>query len=267
MRKVLIISMVCYCSTRAAGFSPRGHSGAEAPTVTGNATWSEFGGSVAVVLEPVPITEDGGSARAEARGSPAARSASDAGDSDDPAPEPVAAATRGVLGGKHDFSKLTDRAGDGCGACHVPHVMAVRPKTDADGTAALEFYRIGGQREVLVPDRYTPGPSSLICLSCHNGTVATSAVGSSHAMLAGVREGFEMPEGFALRDHPIGVEYPANEKGFRPRTMVLAEGTIRLPEGRLECVSCHDPHNASGVAKMLVKSNRRSALCLSCHVK
>lgn len=185
----------------------------------------------------------------------------------DSKPEPVLMATRGVIGGKHDFSSVTGHAADACGACHVPHVMAVRPHADAGETPALEFYRIGGQREVLVPDRYTPGPSSLICLSCHNGTVATSAVGSSHAMLGGVREGFDMPEGFALRDHPIGVEYPASGRGYRPLTIVLAEGVVRLPEGRLECVSCHDPHNAAGVEKMLVKSNRRSALCLSCHVK
>jgi len=35
----------------------------------------------------------------------------------------------------------------------------------------------------------------------------------------------------------------------------------------VECVSCHDPHNAAGFEKMLVMSNRRSALCLACHEK
>ncbi len=86
-------------------------------------------------------------------------------------------------------------------------------------------------------------------------------------MLAGVREGFELPDGFVWRDHPIGVSYPAGRRGFRPMAFVQAEGKIRLPQGRIECVSCHDPHNASGAAKMLVMSNRRSALCLSCHIK
>jgi predicted CXXCH cytochrome family protein len=42
---------------------------------------------------------------------------------------------------------------------------------------------------------------------------------------------------------------------------------VRLPDGRVECVSCHDPHNQSGTQAMLAVSNRRSALCLTCHVK
>ncbi|MBN4058944.1 cytochrome c3 family protein [bacterium AH-315-J04] len=40
-----------------------------------------------------------------------------------------------------------------------------------------------------------------------------------------------------------------------------------MPNGRVECTSCHDPHNQSGAPYMLVKSNARSALCLTCHKK
>ena len=46
-----------------------------------------------------------------------------------------------------------------------------------------------------------------------------------------------------------------------------ATGTVTLPGGRVECISCHDPHNAAGEANMLVTSNARSALCLTCHDK
>jgi predicted CXXCH cytochrome family protein len=38
-----------------------------------------------------------------------------------------------------------------------------------------------------------------------------------------------------------------------------------LPGGRIQCVTCHDPHNSGRHEGMLVKSNRRSRLCLSCH--
>ena len=193
---------------------------------------------------------------------------------------------KGTVGSAHDFSDETSRAGDACSACHIPHVQAVRTRkpikdTDAandDKTAkrdaidqdvepAVELFRIQGQRQTFVPDRYTPGPTSLICLGCHDGTVASSTIGSAHAMLAGVREGFSVPEGYAWRDHPIGVPYPRNDREYRPESFVTAEGKVRLPEGRMECISCHDPHNSAGIDKMLVKSNRRSALCLTCHVK
>jgi len=175
--------------------------------------------------------------------------------------------TRGVIGGKHDLSTWTGRPGDACRACHVPHLQGVRPTTRPSGEPGVELFRITGQRAVFVPGRYTPGPSSLMCLGCHDGTVATATIGSAHALLAGVREGFAVPEGFVWRDHPIGVLYPSDRREFRPASVVETAGNIRLPEGRMECVSCHDPHNAAGVDKMLVMSNRRSALCLACHIK
>jgi len=179
----------------------------------------------------------------------------------------ITAARRGVVGGKHDFSALIGRPGDACSACHVPHVQAVRPhERDDDGSFSLDFYRMGGQREVLVPDRYMPGPTSLICLSCHNGVVASSTVASSHVLLSAHRTGFQVGS-FSTRDHPIGIEYMSRKEGYKPRAEVLAVKNVPLPQGRVECVSCHDPHNATGVAKMLVMSNRRSALCLECHEK
>lgn len=178
---------------------------------------------------------------------------------------PVQKATKGVLGSKHDFSLLTGRAADACGACHVPHIQATRPNSKEEEPFSLAFYRIGGQREVLVADKYMPGPTSLLCLSCHNGAAAPSTVASSHAILNMHRSGFEVG-GFSTRDHPIGVEYPARRDGYKARGYVVASG-IPLPGGRMECTSCHDPHNASGVGKMLVISNQRSALCLTCHEK
>jgi len=178
----------------------------------------------------------------------------------------IASATRGVLGSRHDFSRVTGRAGDACGACHVPHVQAVKPEKSDDDSFALAFYRVGGQREVLSPGRVAPGPTSLMCLSCHNGIAAPSTVGSSHVLLSAHREGFQIGE-FSTRDHPIGVEYPSRKEGYKNRAVVLGMGKISMPDNRVECVSCHDPHNAAGEEKMLVMSNRRSALCLSCHEK
>jgi predicted CXXCH cytochrome family protein len=176
----------------------------------------------------------------------------------------IADHNRGIAGGPHDFSQS---GGNPCSACHIPHVQAMRATTSRPSSQpAVEMYRIAGQRKVFVPGRYTPGPASLICLGCHDGTVAMSTIGSSHSMLAGVREGFAMPEGLVWRDHPIGIKFPVDRREFRAQAFVERQG-MRLPEGRVECISCHDPHNVAGVKHMLWQSNRRSALCLSCHIK
>jgi predicted CXXCH cytochrome family protein len=184
----------------------------------------------------------------------------------------IAAATpapegSGVVGSKHDFTAGGAGPGDACAACHVPHLKAVRAVTDAAGKPALRMEPAAGQREVFRTDRYTPGPASLVCLGCHDGTVATSAIGSAHAIRAGLREGFGTARDYPLRDHPVGVRYPDDPRKFRPAVVVVGEGSVRLPDGRVECVSCHDPHNRSGTTKMLVRSNKRSRLCLSCHIK
>jgi len=208
----------------------------------------------------------------------------------------VAAALSRVLGGPHDFSARSGRPSDACSACHVPHVQAVRPALpdgddppgdasdrkhptdapthahepdpalDAARQAVLELYRLHGQRSTFEPDCYTPGPTSLICLGCHDGTVAASTIGTAHAMLSSQRAGFDVPDGFVWRDHPIGVPYPSDPRRYRPRMAVERSG-VRLPDGRLECVSCHDPHGTAGLDHLLIVSNRRSALCLTCHLK
>jgi len=213
----------------------------------------------------------------------------------------VVSAQSGVGGGPHDFSARSGRPSDACSACHVPHVQGVRPSAttteergapaaaaepadyradqphagsgpgteqtlEAARRAVLELYRLEGQRSTFEPDRYTPGPTSLICLGCHDGTVAVSTIGTSHAMLSSERAAFDLPDGSVWRDHPVGVPYPADPRRYRPRTAVEKRG-IRLPDGRLDCVSCHDPHGTTGLDNLLIVSNRRSALCLACHVK
>ena len=73
--------------------------------------------------------------------------------------------------------------------------------------------------------------------------------------------------GHKSSEHPVGVEYPQFDKGYRPLIAVVASGTVTLPDGKVECTSCHDPHDMSDEDYMLVTSNARSALCLICHRK
>ncbi len=91
------------------------------------------------------------------------------------------------------------------------------------------------------------------CLTCHDGTI-------SKMSSVGVREGL-WKHGIGL-SHPVGVRYP-REGDFVNRDFLPRE--IRLFDGKVGCLSCHDPY-AKG-RNLLVMNNRRSRLCLSCHKK
>lgn len=163
----------------------------------------------------------------------------------------------------HDFSKVSGRDDDTCSACHVPHLQS--GAADEADRGVGDLFKIARQRPAALGSSRLPGPTSLICLTCHNGTAATSTVAAAHSISEPAMKGLHTRT--ALRDHPIGAPYPDRRKGFRPRTIVEAAGVVKLPEGRVECISCHDHHEEKGLPHLLVTSNRRSALCLECHEK
>jgi predicted CXXCH cytochrome family protein len=69
-----------------------------------------------------------------------------------------------------------------------------------------------------------------------------------------------------LTGHPIGIAYPIADPRYHPVASLSApDSRIPLPDGRVQCISCHDPHNTGRHPAMLVRSNRGSGLCLSCH--
>jgi predicted CXXCH cytochrome family protein len=172
-------------------------------------------------------------------------------------------AGRGVAGSAHDFSGTTWAAGDLCGACHTPH-RELPPKAAPlwDDDADLNE-RFG----IFMEGKMPPGEGTLMCLRCHDGTIAKDTLGGA------AKEKIRQPRhpglftaGHGTSDHPVGVRYPQFDKFYRPVTSVVAHG-VPLPDARVECSSCHDPHNRSGEPDMLVISNARSRLCLTCHIK
>jgi predicted CXXCH cytochrome family protein len=170
----------------------------------------------------------------------------------------------GLEGSKHDFSKKPWAAGETCGACHTPHrdqPPKAAPLWDPTADLARTFGRTATRA-------LAPGSGTLMCLRCHDGTVATETIaGVSRARFVNKQNPGLFDAVHGGTDHPVGIEYPLFKKGFRPVTSVVAKGTVVLPQGRVECISCHDPHNTAGAAHMLVTANTRSALCLTCHKK
>ncbi|MBN2755906.1 MAG: cytochrome c3 family protein [Bacteroidales bacterium] len=171
-----------------------------------------------------------------------------------------------ITGTGHDFSGNAWANGEICIVCHTPHngiasdqaplwnhEITTATYTLYDNTTSSTFNATTGQ----------PAANSLLCLSCHDGTIALENFG-------GVDNGTNyIPGGANLginlsNDHPIGFTYDA--------ALVTADGGLNAPPaallfaGRMECASCHNVHdNTHG--HFLRMPNAGSALCLTCHDK
>ena len=167
-------------------------------------------------------------------------------------------------GSKHDFSNQEWTEGDLCAACHGPE-RAEPPAAAPLWDAEADLNRVFG---TPLSGEVKAGNGTLVCLRCHDGTIAKDTVtDQAKERFTNRQHPGIFQSGHERSDHPVGIEYPAFDEGYRPMNLVTATNMVTLPDGRVECVSCHDPHNASGVDPMLVMSNARSALCLTCHKK
>lgn len=118
-----------------------------------------------------------------------------------------------------------------------------------------------------------PSGSSILCLSCHDGTIALGSVLSRSAIIT-FAGGVNMPAGVSnlstdLRnDHPISFTYDAalatlNGQLKNPSAL---PSQVKLENNKLQCTSCHDPH-VNIYTDFLVASTQNSNLCNSCHQK
>jgi len=163
-----------------------------------------------------------------------------------------------------------------CVFCHAPH--------NASPSGQLWNRRVGASYTPYTSSTRKsvagqPNGASLLCLSCHDGTIALGEVrnrASAIAMAGGVST---LPAGNSLLgtdlsdDHPVSFVFDAALRTARgeladPATLVKPTSSkVRLDStNQLQCTSCHDPHdNTNG--KFLVVANTASALCQTCHIK
>ncbi len=134
-----------------------------------------------------------------------------------------------------------------------------------------------------------PGGVSRLCLSCHDGTVAVNEYGRDPQREYSQSTGGAMinaqwmiggnPYGL-LNHHPIGFNYLdvalVDDEIADPATPIAGSGTPEMTTigsllyngGQMECVTCHDVHNSKNTGEtFLWISDRRSAFCLTCHIK
>jgi predicted CXXCH cytochrome family protein len=180
---------------------------------------------------------------------------------------PIAVAE--IAGSKHDLRHHAWSKADLCGTCHTPHrenPPAAAPVWDTNADLNQRFGTANDQMTIAAE-------GTQMCIRCHDGTVAKDTIGGiaqGRSNLASsnraARPGFSIA-GHGSTDHPVGVPYPKLDKGYQPEVVLQSKNVVRVPGGRVECTSCHDPHNTAGHKDMLVMSNAGSALCLSCHKK
>jgi predicted CXXCH cytochrome family protein len=157
-----------------------------------------------------------------------------------------------------------------CIFCHTPH--NTRPssplwnKHDPGYTYTL-YYSSTVQ---AVPGQ--PDGSSILCLSCHDGTTALGNVISRTGDIEFADGITSMPAGHAnlstdlADDHPVSFDYTtglaAADGQLKDPTAIVPP--VVLDNGRMQCTSCHDPHR-NLTNDFLRVTNRYSELCFSCH--
>ena len=106
-------------------------------------------------------------------------------------------------------------------------------------------------------------PLSSDCMTCHDGAGAVSVGVDWRNNPSGLRA-LRKPHG---TDHPVGMEYESYvaSRGGDYKPISKLNTKMVLVDGRVGCLTCHDPMNAE--RRHLVMSDRGSALCLTCHGK
>ncbi len=125
----------------------------------------------------------------------------------------------------------------------------------------------GSKASQAIVSGMIPGTTSLLCLSCHDGSIAVNLYGNA------------IGRNYYLGNHhPIGFDYEAAyalDREIRsPDVATLGTaGVVRdhlygPGNMRMECGTCHSVHNEGNTgASLLWRSDTRSQLCLTCHDK
>lgn len=145
----------------------------------------------------------------------------------------------------------------------------------------------GSKASQAILNTMTPGGASLLCLSCHDGSVAVNSYGNASQPLSAQSSGGATLNGtpyqigkdnYLGNHHPIGFNYDdvqADDTEIRQAdtAQLGSAGSVRdhlLGAGntQMECATCHSVHNTGNTGEALLwRSDEESRLCLTCHDK
>lgn len=191
-----------------------------------------------------------------------------------------------ILGSAHDFSNQGWSQSQTCLPCHTPHAAA---EISINGYPAGRLWNHALPSQGQVYTTYEGDLSrddaldaySILCMGCHDGTVALDAFGDevgSTFLTGDALVGTDL-----TKQHPVGVSavWPEPTPSyFNDRTTWENQsfggsrmGRLRLmmvdgqEKSVVSCATCHEPHNRGGHDYLLRIDNTSSQLCLTCHSK
>ncbi len=233
--------------------------------------------------------------------------------------DPVLGADDPILGSKHDFTGLNERAGVAamtgvafsdygysCVYCHIPPEETGADPAEFGGITdwnrfepATENYKLY-QSATLDSLTGKPNPISMLCLSCHDGTMAVDMVvfkpptfdsaedkamhmrmnTSDDIESCGKCHNGQVAHDIAVKvigtdltnDHPISMRYAGLDIGFgaadpdfkSPDHSGGFDNGVKLYNGNVECATCHNVHNPAN--ELLLRAEAET-LCFTCHLK
>lgn len=207
------------------------------------------------------------------------------------------AAAASIVGSKHDLRQSGGGTPTGgglvevCVVCHTPHQTPTAngqyPLWNHEGTATATFGVYSSPTMNATPAEIGGAAMgsqsvSLLCMSCHDGTVSVLAmynnppagaptvvplagrIDASGRIISTANIGTNLTD-----DHPVNFTYDtalANADGglVDPATSPTIQRW--LVGGTVQCSSCHDVHDPQ-YTPFLRADNTGSALCLTCHIK
>jgi len=205
--------------------------------------------------------------------------------------------------GPGQFMYNTSAADDQiCIFCHTPHNAIVIDTAPDNNKLPLWNRSILGNVDGFtvyssttlnaIPDQ--PRSMTLLCMSCHDGTSALNVVqnfgGGPYTFpvfnvgdptTIGEVPGLGINIGESVKDlsndHPVSFVFDTNLRdndaanGVFGLNQPSTISPLRLFNGRLECATCHNPHEQGdaidGKFPFLRMSNANSEMCIKCHNK
>lgn len=184
---------------------------------------------------------------------------------------------------------IWNTTGEICVICHAPHngvAAGNGPLWNHDLSTVTSYTMYQDPNGTIdgVIDGTPSGPS-VLCLSCHDGTVAVDAYGGNINPGAYITDPNKILGTDLSNDHPISITYDDTTAGtdgalYLPSSTNVTigdpadetkSGTIQnlmTFNGKVQCPSCHDVHGKFAYTTALLKRDRAgSAICLTCHAK
>jgi predicted CXXCH cytochrome family protein len=192
---------------------------------------------------------------------------------------PVSAQVSGDVLGVHNLgrgsgSPITGARPDACSYCHAPHSGLNRGLWNQKLTTQT-YSTYTSNTEANRGRQPTLGYSTNQCLSCHDGTVAVGAtVAYGQVTTSGSMYTTDVFGSNMQSSHPFSLVTPLKDNIDLAASLIAngktadTTGSVKLINGSVECVSCHNPHiQAKDPVSLnfLVRDSSSGQLCLACH--